>query len=360
MLLFKHAGREARALLVAALFGGGLSLAVGGAYLAGGLASAAADRAQISSLSLEARQGFSGQALELRTATMDHSALAIAQRVDPYNLTDAFERNRQGLVLVNRLDRSESAQQLRALVDAVGPTAEPFENQSALQSARDLDCLTTAVYFEARGESAAGQAAVAQVVLNRVRHPAVPRTICGVVFQGAAARGCQFSFACNGAMRRPREPAAWSRARDVAVRALSGFVMTSIGNATNFHTVNVAPGWSNLVRVTQVGTHIFYRFAGRNGSASAFNAQPQPSLDDAGSSRVAGIVPVTPGRSGNGAGTEVSLSPTQPSQDQPLQPVEPQLPMSGNAAIETSAHPAPSVTSETVTPASTSVGDTAT
>ena len=319
MYFFKQARREARALVVAALIGGGFGLAVGGAYLAGGLANAAADRVTVSGLITEARLGFSSQALNQRTTRMDPSALAIALRHDRLGITDELRQSRQGLMLVNRLESSEAAQDVRAAIDAVGPSAEPFAQASALQSSRDLDCLTTAVYFEARGESAAGQAAVAQVVLNRVRHPAYPRTICGVVFQGAQGRGCQFSFACNGAMRRPRDPAAWSRARDVALRAMSGFVMTAIGNATNFHSVNVSPGWSNMVRVRQVGSHIFYRFAGRNGASEAFTARPLPSGGDA---QVAAAAPPAP--------PEViePLAPVSPTHGEPLAPMAPQSPQS--------------------------------
>ena len=139
--------------------------------------------------------------------------------------------------------------------------AEPYRAQSA----SDLECLTQAVYFEARGEHAQGQQAVAQVVLNRVRHPAFPKTVCGVVFQGAQRRvGCQFSFACDGSMRRGREASAWTRAHKVAARALSGAVLGEVGSATHFHTINVRPSWGpQLRRVAQVGMHVFYGFNGR-------------------------------------------------------------------------------------------------
>src|SRR5262249_55624357 len=114
------------------------------------------------------------------------------------------------LAIVSPIDAALQQEAALHPVDAAHAVA-------ALASSRDLDCLASAVYYEARGESAAGQAAVAQVVLNRARHPAFPKTICGVVFQRAGG-GCQFSFACNGAMRRPKEPAAWSRAQAVAAR----------------------------------------------------------------------------------------------------------------------------------------------
>ncbi len=262
------------------MIGGGFGLAIGGAYLAGGLANTAAERVQVAQLADAARQRFSPAALTERAQEMDSSVRTVALRHDRFASVD-MEARRRGLLLVNRLGSSEDANALREQVDAIGPAAEPF--QIAPAANHDLDCLTTAVYYEARGESQAGQQAVAQVILNRVRHPNYPRSICGVVYQRLSGRGgCQFSFACDGSMRRRREPGAWERARNVAERALGGFVMTAIGNATNFHTVNVAPGWRYMVRVSQIGTHIFYRMPGRAGSASAFNARPAPSSAPAG------------------------------------------------------------------------------
>lgn len=127
--------------------------------------------------------------------------------------------------------------------------------------AQDLNCLAQAVYFEARGETPRGQAAVAQVVLNRVKSPVFPKTVCAVVYQGAASRGCQFSFACDGSMHRGLEPGAWDRARQVASRALSGAAAADIGLATHFHTTGVDPAWGGqMLRVAQVGLHVFYRF----------------------------------------------------------------------------------------------------
>ncbi|MBS0362514.1 MAG: cell wall hydrolase [Proteobacteria bacterium] len=132
---------------------------------------------------------------------------------------------------------------------------------TALDGARDLDCLTEAVYFEARGEAPRGQAAVAQVVMNRLANPNFPKTVCGVVFQGAATHGCQFSFACDGSMRHGLEADAWDKARKVAERALSGVALAAgIGNATHFHALGVQPLWgAQMLRVAQVGLHVFYR-----------------------------------------------------------------------------------------------------
>lgn len=131
-------------------------------------------------------------------------------------------------------------------------------------AARAADCLTAAVYYEARSQSTDGQRAVAQVVLNRVRDRAFPNTVCGVVYQGSQRRtGCQFSFTCDGSMMRPREPGAWDRARAVADAALSGSVYAAVGAATSFHTTSILPWWaSSLARITTVGAHVFYRWQG--------------------------------------------------------------------------------------------------
>lgn len=141
--------------------------------------------------------------------------------------------------------------------------------------ARALDCLTAAVYYEAASETGPGQAAVAQVVLNRMRHPAFPKTVCGVVFQGQErTTGCQFSFTCDGALARLPSAAGWARARAVAASALNGSVAAEVGMATHYHTDWVAPYWAErLVKMRQIGTHIFYRWTGGWGLPGAFTGQ---------------------------------------------------------------------------------------
>lgn len=155
-------------------------------------------------------------------------------------------------------------------VTAPGHAAAPFEG--ATGGGRALDCLTAAVYYEARSEPLDGQRAVAQVVLNRVRHPAFPRSICGVVFQGRERRtGCQFSFTCDGSMNRGREPGAWARAREVAEAALAGYVYGPVGLATHFHTTAIHPWWASAMRrAVTVGAHVFYRWPGQWGDPMAF------------------------------------------------------------------------------------------
>lgn len=158
--------------------------------------------------------------------------------------------------------------------DGTVRAAAPFSTARASPTdrGRALQCLSAAIYYEAGGEPVAGQRAVAQVILNRVRHPAFPATICGVVYQGSAEGHCQFSFACNGAITRGMpDQAAWSRAQGVAAAALDGGVMRDVGLATHYHTFAVTPDWNrSLVMTAVVGAHFFHRWQGRSGTFAAF------------------------------------------------------------------------------------------
>jgi spore germination cell wall hydrolase CwlJ-like protein len=124
------------------------------------------------------------------------------------------------------------------------------------------NCLARAVYFEARSESALGQMAVAKVILNRVRSPHYPNTICGVVYQGTHRRNsCQFSFACDGQPDDVRQPGAWAQAKSIAQRAIAGDMNIGRGmhSATSYHADYVRPKWSRTLRkVTKIGRHVFY------------------------------------------------------------------------------------------------------
>ena len=173
------------------------------------------------------------------------------------------------------------------LSTAPNPAATAFALLARTQSdgARALECLTAAVYYEAAIEPLDGQRAVAQVVLNRVRHPAYPTSVCGVVYQGSQrATGCQFTFTCDGSLRRTPSAAGWARAREVAAAALAGYVYAPVGHATHYHTNWVVPYWSSsLEKITMVGTHIFYRWAGGWGKPRAFTqthsgTEPSPAV----------------------------------------------------------------------------------
>ena len=145
---------------------------------------------------------------------------------------------------------------------------------SAQDHARALTCLTQAVYYEAASEPDAGQRAVAQVVLNRVAHPAYPKTVCGVVYQGSdRPTGCQFTFTCDGALARLPNRLFWERAEAVARAALAGYVYAPIGLATHYHTIAVHPYWADsLAFLGTIGAHRFYRLGGPAGAPALFNA----------------------------------------------------------------------------------------
>ena len=159
-------------------------------------------------------------------------------------------------------------------LDGTVKPAPPFSmaGASALDRGRALDCLATAIYYEAASESDNGQRAVAQVILNRVRHPAFPSTVCGVVYQGSErATGCQFSYACDGSMARPRNAVAMARATRIAAAALNGYVMGAVGLATHYHTYAVTPAWNrSLVMTDAIGAHFFHRWKGYWGTPAAF------------------------------------------------------------------------------------------
>lgn len=154
----------------------------------------------------------------------------------------------------------------------VGPAAQPFFLPTSDTSDRATDCLAAAVYYEAAGEGEAGERAVAQVILNRVRHPAFPKTVCGVVFQGSERpTGCQFTFTCDGALIRKPSATGWTFARSIALSALKGKVYAPVGYATHFHTQWVVPAWrTELDKLVQIGAHIFYRWSGTWGRPRAF------------------------------------------------------------------------------------------
>ena len=170
--------------------------------------------------------------------------------------------------LLAKLDLAVGAADLPPLAgdtsDAVARTPSFLDAaRSADDATRAVDCMTAALYYEARSEPLDGQRAVAQVVLNRVRDRAFPNSVCGVVYQGSnRTTGCQFSFTCDGSLYRPRDPSAWERARLVATAALGGEGYAPIGAATHYHTTAILPWWApSLRRIGLIGHHVFYRWA---------------------------------------------------------------------------------------------------
>jgi spore germination cell wall hydrolase CwlJ-like protein len=123
------------------------------------------------------------------------------------------------------------------------------------------NCLARAVYFEARSESELGQLAVAKVILNRVKDPEYPKSICGVVYQGSGRRNsCQFSFACDGLPDDVKSANSWANAKRIAKRAMAGDGhVAAVGTATNYHADYVKPKWAkSMKRLVKIGRHVFY------------------------------------------------------------------------------------------------------
>ncbi len=192
---------------------------------------------------------------------------------DPAAPADPLSMDVRQVMPVSR----QTAAAINARIPVAGGPASPASPFSAAfaamdQQARALHCLTQAIYYESANEPDGGQRAVAQVILNRVRHPTFPNSVCGVVYQGSNRRtGCQFTFTCDGSLARRPSASGWARAQAVAQAALAGSVYGAVGNSTHYHADYVVPYWaSSLVKTAVVGAHIFYRWRGSAGLASAF------------------------------------------------------------------------------------------
>ena len=148
---------------------------------------------------------------------------------------------------------------------AVGTASANEDIKSRMLQGGDLHCLALNIYFEARGEPVKGQAAVSQVILNRVRNPTYPDTICGVVYQNQHWRNrCQFSFACDRIKDNVNDPRRWEIAEYVARETTEGRIwLKEVGSSTHYHATYVSPKWArSMVRVGRIGLHIFYRTYG--------------------------------------------------------------------------------------------------
>ena len=232
-------------------------------------------------------RGFSKISLDRITADMDPAMLALARRHDPAPRKDSWGRvvgwDSYDLGKLPTLGdfnfTSGDAQIINALRPGSlfpPPAARPFILKASQEDrARAEECLTQAVYYEAATEPLEGMEAVAQTVLNRLRHPGYPKSVCGVVYQGSQRiTGCQFSFTCDGSLARAPDPTLWERARSVARRALGGYVLKSVGTATHYHADYVAPYWApTLYKINTIGRHIFYRWTGPWGLPPAFTGK---------------------------------------------------------------------------------------
>ena len=211
----------------------------------------------------------------------DPALLAVANAVAPLPVTAPGIDQMVDAALAAQLNAQNLAPPVvnpaiyQSTLFQTGAAAAPFSvaGRSSTDMLRASLCLTSAIYYEAANEPDDGQRAVAQVVLNRARHPAYPNTVCGVVYQGTERNDtlCQFTFGCDGAMARAPTSAGWARARRVAIAALSGSVFAPVGLATHYHTLAVAPFWRTSLTPTGIfGTHIFYKMPGGAGLPRAF------------------------------------------------------------------------------------------
>lgn len=196
---------------------------------------------------------YSAMAVSENTKAQHIASLALeataGAQVEPVSIED-FMSNMPGDALAQGVDR-----------------ASYFNVQmNALNIKAETDCMAKAVYYEARSETRAGQKAVAEVILNRVKSKHYPSTVCDVVYEGSERRtGCQFSFTCDGSMDKAPNAKAWNRSYAVAELAMAGGIKPMTNRATHYHTTDVSPVWSQTMRMTKrVGSHVFYRFAPRD------------------------------------------------------------------------------------------------
>ena len=196
-------------------------------------------------------------------------------------LADALNATRNGEDMISALDLARPWTQqvsyepqeeadseikpvsVQAFVDLMANLEPRMGIDAAEQQRRDHGCLSEAIYYEARSESLEGQLGVGEVILNRVASEFYPDDVCSVVYQGSSrVTGCQFSFTCDGSMRRRPRGEAWDQSRAVAANILMGSIPHALtGDATHYHTDYVDPYWNvGLVQTRTIGTHIFYRF----------------------------------------------------------------------------------------------------
>src|ERR1700689_4586649 len=153
-----------------------------------------------------------------------------------------------GASLTNHPSPNKIAVAPRPVVQ-VAQAASPATDTVMVQLLAEHKCLSEVLYYEARGEGAGGQKAIAEVVFHRMNHGDYGHSICAVVYEGKDHPGCQFSFTCNGEMDRPKQMAAWRESEQLAAAILTGQVplRNATGGALNFHAVSVSPDWADTM-----------------------------------------------------------------------------------------------------------------
>jgi spore germination cell wall hydrolase CwlJ-like protein len=199
------------------------------------------------------------------------TAGATVAAIDAADVPAAPEFPAAAMQIVLRPMMRPAARFLPQPIAARAATAEAMTRM-----AQEHRCLSEVLYFEARGETEAGQAGVAEVIFHRLASGRHGNTICAVVYEGATQTFCQFTFACDGSLDRPRTEDAWRAAQVLAARIMTGQVRApeTLDGATHYHTTAVSPTWApQMQRLARIGNHIFYRAPARADVASLRGSQ---------------------------------------------------------------------------------------
>jgi hypothetical protein len=208
---------------------------------------------------------------ELAPGPVEMPAAAASERIEVASLQDpassaaldAIDALAPGEAAPVPLTMSKELAYAREDLPATTFDGSVLDKQGKKVSDKELWCMASAIYFEARGESYRGQVAVGQVVMNRVAHRLYPDTICAVVFQNQSKRNaCQFSFACDGIPEKVTDQKSWKQAEQIARDVVSGKeYLPEVGYATHYHATYVRPHWApRMKKVTKIGMHVFYQF----------------------------------------------------------------------------------------------------
>ena len=189
------------------------------------------------------------------------------------DLNSLFEQEQQSLEAITgrhlKSLLSEGKPRDRSRPTTVEFTRSWIDAQPKAAGGKEWQCLSEALYFEARGETVKGQFAVAEVIMNRVKSTRFPGTLCGVINQGTGRKyQCQFTYTCDGRKDVIAEKAAYERVAKVARTVMDGLPVSLTNGATHYHTTAVRPAWARVYRQTaRIGVHIFYRHNYRTASS---------------------------------------------------------------------------------------------
>lgn len=194
-------------------------------------------------------------AISLPIAAQSNSAQAVKlARIEAQGLASAGNAKLKSMISSAKLQIGTSTQDVKF-------TRKWIDAQPRATGSEQWRCLAEALYFEARGETVKGQFAVAEVILNRVKHSLYPSSPCAVIHQGTGKKyQCQFTYTCDGHKEVIAEPKAFERVKKVARAIMDGRAPKLTSGATHYHTTAVKPRWSRVYkRTTRIGVHLFYR-----------------------------------------------------------------------------------------------------